>query len=129
MLSGELGQRPVDFAILGNLNLDPMDGEGLRDGMRAMLGNAQLQDPQPQSKGAAAAADPSHRGDPALDTADWSDSGPGNLRVSYVLPAATWQVKDAGVFWPAPDDPDAALLGSDGFAAGPHRLVWVDISR
>ena len=40
-----------------------------------------------------------------------------------------WTVSDAGVFWPAPGDPDAKLLGDDGLAAGLHRLVWVDVSR
>lgn len=57
---------------------------------------------------------------------DWSDEGPGNLRVSYILPSAIWTVTDAGVYWPASDD---SLLGDDGLAAGPHRLVWVDVSR
>jgi len=129
VLDGKFGAVPEDFVIAGNLNLDPMDGEGLKDAMQAFLADPRLQDPTPQSNGGALAADPSHVGDPALDTADWSDNGPGNMRVSYVLPAATWQVTDAGVFWPAPDDPDAVLLGRDGFAAGPHRLVWVDIRR
>lgn len=129
VLDGQFGTAPLDFVIAGNLNLDPMDGEGLKEAMQAILADPRLQDPRPQSTGGTLAADPEHVGDPALDTADWADGRPGNLRVSYVLPAATWQVTGAGVFWPAPDDPDAALLGSDGFAAGPHRLVWVDIRR
>lgn len=78
--------------------------------------------------GGRAAADSAHRGDPARDTADWSDEGPGNLRVSYVVPSAALSVVGGGVFWPAPDDPLFALLGEDGLAAGPHRLVWVDIA-
>ena len=66
----------------------------------------------------------SHIGDPALDTVDWSDdTGPGNLRVSYVLPDAGLKVTDSGVFWPLPDDPLYELLRD-----GPrHRLVWVDL--
>jgi hypothetical protein len=79
------------------------------------------------SLGARQAADLNQMGDPALDTADWSDDGPGNLRVSYILPSRDLNVTGVGVFWPAQNDPLAALLGSDGFAAGPHRLVWVDI--
>ena len=66
---------------------------------------------------------------PGLPTADWAEDGPGNLRVSYVLPSANWQVVDAGVFWPAPDDSAAGLLGDDGLLAGVHHLVWVDIAR
>ena len=120
---------PASFIVLGNANFDPVDGNGLRDSMEAFLNRADLQDPAPRSEGGAFAADPDHMGDPSLDTADWPDYAPGNLWVSYVFPAMDWTVGDAGVFWPAPSDPDAKLLGDDGLAAGPHRLVWVDVSR
>ncbi len=118
-----------DFVVAGNANLDPVDGQGYTGAMAAFLAAGLIQDPAPRSAGAGLAADPDHRGDPSLDTADWPDDGPGNLRVSYVLPSMGWTVADAGVFWPAPDDPDAALLGKDGLLAGPHHLVWVDVSR
>ena len=42
-------------------------------------------------------------------------------------PLCDWTVIDAGVYWPAPDSTAAAIMGPDGLAAGPHRLVWVDI--
>jgi len=119
----------VPFVILGNANLDPADGDGLRDAMREFLDDPRLQDPVPRSDGGALAADAGQVGDPGLDTADWPDGKPGNLRVSYVLPSVGVTIKGAGVFWPAPDHPDAELLGSDGLAAGVHRLVWVDIVR
>ena len=125
VLDGAFGPAPQDFVLLGNTNLDPFDGDGLRQAMRDVLADPRLTDPLPVSAGGIAAADPGQTGDPALDTADWPDGAPGNLRVDYVLPAATWTVTGAGVFWPAPDDPDAALAQ----AAGPHRLVWVDLHR
>ena len=128
-LDGTFGPPPVSFVFAGNTNLDPVDGDGLRDTMAAFLADPRLQDPMPTSVGGTAASDADQRGDPALDTADWPDGKPGNLRVSYVLPSIDWQVTGAGVFWPAPGDPDAALLGSDGLAAGPHRLTWVDVTR
>lgn len=103
---------PDDFVVLGNANLDPLGGEGYNAAMASFLARPFLQDPHP--------------GQP---TAHWRDDGPGKLRVNYVLPAAIWQVTDAGVFWPAPDDPMRDLLGGDGFAAGVHHLVWVDIRR
>ena len=118
---------PANFVILGNANLDPVDGDGRRDAMVSFLRDPRLQDPKPRSFGGKLAADPDHQGDPALDTADWRDGAPGNLRVSYVLPSVAWAVSDAGVFWPAPEDAD--LLGDDGLLAGAHRLVWVDVSR
>ncbi|NBD31009.1 MAG: endonuclease/exonuclease/phosphatase family protein [Alphaproteobacteria bacterium] len=130
LLAGDLGPVPDDpVVLLGNTNLDPADGDGFRQAMAELLAHPQLQDPRPRSAGGAANPSPGHSGDPALDTADWTEDGPGNLRVSYVLPDRDLTVADTGVFWPAPDDPKAALLGLDGLAAGPHRLVWVDIVR
>ena len=126
-LDGGFGPAPERFILLGNANLDPGDGGGLHSAMIDFLADPRLQDPKPSGSGGLAAADPGQTGDPALDTADWPDDAPGNLRVSYVLPAASLKVTGAGVFWPGPDDPKAALLGSDGLGAGPHRLVWVDL--
>ncbi len=128
-LDGAFGPPPASFVFAGNTNLDPADGDGLRDAMAAFLADPRLKDPMPASAGGQAVADPGQTGDPARDTADWPDGRPGNLRVSYVLPSTDWRVAGAGVFWPTPDHPDAALLGSDGLAAGPHHLVWVDIVR
>ncbi|WP_420859677.1 endonuclease/exonuclease/phosphatase family protein [Marivivens marinus] len=129
VLDGAFGKAPDSFVIAGNSNLDPVDGDGFAGAMADFLSDPRLQDPAPQSAGAALVPDPDHRGDPAFDTADWPEGAPGNLRVSYVLPSVGWIVEGAGVFWPAPDDPAAALLGDDGLAAGPHRLVWVDLRR
>lgn len=112
VLNGVYGDAPQDFVVIGNANLDPDKGDGIKDAMVEFLSDDRLQDP--------------HVG---LNTADWDDDGPGNLRVSYVLPATTWTVTDAGVFWPAPDADHAALLGDDGLAAGVHHLVWVDVRR
>lgn len=125
VLDGAFGPVPRDFIIAGNANLDPADGDGLRDAIRAFLADPRLTDPQPRSAGGLAAADRDQTGDPALDTADWPDGAPGNLRVDYVLPAADWSVTASGVHWPPPDDTGAALAE----AAGPHRLVWVDLRR
>ncbi len=113
------------FVILGNANLDPADGDGRRDAIRALLADPRLQDPRPASAGGARAGSPDQSGDPARDTADWSEAGgPGNLRVDYVLPSASLTVAGAGVFWPAPGAPGAEAATR----AGPHRLVWVDLS-
>lgn len=127
VLDGRIGAVSDRFVIAGNANLDPSDGDGDRAAIRTFLDDPRIIDPRPASAGGAVAADPDHAGDPALDTADWADGAPGNLRVSYVLPSATLNVAGAGVFWPAPGEPGRALLGEDGLAAGPHRMVWVDL--
>lgn len=127
VLNGQMGDIPDRPILLGNVNAEPFDGDGLRGGITDVLARQDLIDPAPASDGGQIAANSDHRGDPSLDTADWRDDGPGNLRVSYILPSSQLNVADAGVFWPAPDDPLAKLLGDDGLTAGPHRLVWVDI--
>ena len=137
-LEGALPWPPPDapLVILGDANLDPIDGDGKRGAIRALLEHPDLQDPQPKSAGAVQAAlaqggiNARHRGDPALDTADWRDrNGPGNLRVDYVLPSRDLKVLDAGVFWPAPNEADAATLRDRDPSVSWHGLVWVDIAR
>nr|WP_226782207.1 endonuclease/exonuclease/phosphatase family protein [Oceaniglobus trochenteri] len=140
LLDGALDVPPPagPFVVIGDANLDPADGNGRPGALAALLADPRLQDPQPRSHGGIAAAQDDggvnarHRGDPALDTADWNDAGakdPGNMRVDYILPSTHWRVTDAGVFWPAPDDPLRPLLGEGGNGASRHRLVWADLVR
>ncbi len=109
------------FVLMGDGNLDPADGDGLRAGIGALLAHPALQDPAP--RGTHGRVEPAHTGDPALDTADYGATGPGGLRVDYVLPSADLRVTGAGVLWPAPDDPLAASLRT----ASRHAPVWVDV--
>lgn len=111
------------FVLAGNANLDPIDGEGRHEAINGLLSDPRLQDPRPDSEGARLAADPDHSGDPALDTVDWPDGKPGNLRVTYILPAADMDVSGSGTLWPEAGQP----LASVSAAASPHRLVWVDL--
>ena len=112
VLDGHWGAVPVDFVFAGLTNLDPDAGEGDRATMAAFLRDPLLLDPLPN-----------------LPTAHWPDRDLPPMRVSYVLPAATWTVQDAGVVWPAPDSRLGLQLGIDGAAAGPHRLVWVALAQ
>ncbi|TCO73611.1 endonuclease/exonuclease/phosphatase family protein [Rhodovulum euryhalinum] len=120
------------FVVLGDANLDPHDGDGRGAAMAAFLADPRLTDPHPRSEGGVVAAQSqgganvAHRGDPALDTADWDDAAPGdpgNLRVDYVLPSIGLTVTGAGVLWPA-EGPMAETVA----AASRHRLVWVDLA-
>jgi hypothetical protein len=72
-------------------------------------------------------ANATHIGDPAFDTADFSDSAPGNLRADYVLPRKNLRITDAAVFWPTNDDPLFSLVGTFPFPSSDHRLVWIDV--
>ncbi len=109
VLDGRFGPPPDSFVIAGNSNLDPANGDGDSDAMRNFLARPDIRDP--------------HAG---TTNADWGDDGPGKLRVSYVLPSTDWQIIDAGTVDPALD---AVTDGRGEAIAGPHSLVWVDISR
>ncbi len=120
--------------ILGDQNADPLDGDSVAQAIDQLLDHPRITDPQPTSAGAAEAAvlqggaNLTHRGDPALDTADFNDNpAPGNLRADYVLPSSDLRVRDAGVFWPVQADPLSALTGMFPFPSSDHRLVWVDV--
>jgi hypothetical protein len=124
----------ADFVLLGDLNNDPQDGQGDHDAIGALLRHRRVQDAHPRSDGALAdalaegGANLAHRGPVDEDTAEVSPSV-GNLRLDHALPSASLQVRGAGVFWPAPDDPRAAWLVADGEPVSDHHLVWVDVAR
>nr|WP_305889004.1 endonuclease/exonuclease/phosphatase family protein [Parvularcula maris] len=132
-------ERGAFFLIAGDLNADPSDGDVVAGrserAIEQLLGHPLIQDPQPKSAGGADAArrqggtNERHQGDPALDTGDFNDRYAGNLRIDYVLPSANLHVVDAGVFWPAENEPLYRLTGP-GYppVSSDHRLVWVDIA-
>ena len=109
-------ERPV---LVGRANVDPVDGDGRRAAMRALLDDPSLQDVEPRGEGGGGA---DHGGDPALDTAAWD--GPGPLRVDYVMPSSTLRVVASGVVWPPLGDPFLSTVE----AAGTGRAVWVDLA-
>lgn len=136
-LDGALGIEPPNarFIVIGDANLDPSDGQGQKQAIRDLLARPDLQDPEPKSQGAIRAAEQQagvnarQSGDPALDTADWrDDTGPGNLRVDYILPSKDLTIVDSGVFWPSPDQAGYDILKDRDPLRSWHGLVWVDIA-
>lgn len=117
--------------VLGDLNNDPVDGDGRHEAIVALLALPRLVATEPASEGAVDQAkldggnNLEQGGNAALDTGDFPDrqgEGPGNLRIDYVLPARTMRVVASGVFWPR-----AVLPGADLVRASDHRLVWADL--
>ena len=117
------------FVIAGDLNNDPVDGDGDHDAIVGLLEHPRvLRMATPRSLGAEQAAlrdggvNLRHRGAHAHDTGNF---GPrtGNLRVDYVLPSVGLPVAGSGVFWPTADAPEAAIAD-----ATDHHLVWVDLA-
>ncbi len=104
---------PPPLMIAGNANLDPLDGQGRREALAALLADPRLQDPAPRS------------GVHGTDTVDWPEAAPddpGDLRVVYLLPSADLQVRDGGVIWPDAGQPLAAEAGLIR-----HKLVWLRV--
>ena len=121
------------FVIAGDQNSDPFDGDSIPGSAQLLLEHPLVNTKvTPDSEGAVeqsalqGGANDTHRGDPAFDTADFSDTAPGNLRVDYVLPRKNMPIEDAGVFWPTSDDPLFPLVGTFPFPSSDHRLVWID---
>jgi hypothetical protein len=137
------------FVIAGDQNSDPLDGDSLRDEAGNSIAAQQLlENPlinassAPTSDGAVEAArlqggaNTTHKGDPKFDTADFTDSTPGNLRADYVLPRRNIEITDSAVFWPVQSSPLFRLTGVfnstqwgpvGGFPTSDHRLVWADV--
>jgi Endonuclease/Exonuclease/phosphatase family len=133
------GQR---FVIAGDQNSDPLDGDSIPGATQQLLDHPLVNARNaPTSAGAVEAAalqggaNAMHRSDPRFDTADFSDSAPGNLRADYVLPSWNMKVERSAVFWPVLADPLSRLSGVfdpvwnpvGGFPTSDHRLVWADV--
>jgi 3-phytase len=131
--NGQTGPLATDasFVIAGDLNSDPIDGDGRAEAIRKLLEHPRLaKSPAAKSLGGVEASENSkganlkHQADPATDTGDFNDRNPGNLRIDFVLPSANVKVLASGVYWPSKSqsaEANALVSASD------HRLVWVDL--
>lgn len=116
------------FVIAGDLNNDPVDGEGRHEAILALLEHPRVaRHAAPRSEGAVEAARHYaregfvHRGPAELATGDFGPAT-GTLRLDYLLPSSDFEVVASGVFWPTRERAEAAIAdGSD------HRLVWMDL--
>ena len=133
------------FVIAGDYNADPNDGDAFQDPIEALLQNPLVNvGSTPQSQGGVLAAvdvnnngnaNASHLTDPRFDTADFSDSAPGNLRVDYVLPSSNVSIVSSGIFWPVEGTADRPLVGEfntpglfAGLPSSDHKAVFVDVA-
>jgi hypothetical protein len=122
------------FVIAGDQNSDPFDGDSIPGSAQLLLEHPLVNTREtPASEGAVeqselqGGANETHIGNPAFDTADFSDVAPGNLRADYVLPRKNMRITEAAVFWPTSDDPLFRLVGTFPFPSSDHRLVWIEV--
>ncbi len=120
---GRKGSLPPDalFVVMGDLNAEPAKDAGSygRPAIAQLLDLPRVQDPRPQSEGAASGRTPGPPEYPERRTCEFG-------RIDYVLPSTGLAVAGAGVFWPAPSDPLHALVAPPDRSSD-HRLVWVDV--
>jgi endonuclease/exonuclease/phosphatase family metal-dependent hydrolase len=131
--AGQRGGLPAgaNFVIVGDLNCDPVDGQGVPGTMDLLLKHPRVDASfaptsagGPLTVGEHANQHVGQRGNSAHVTANFTAEGHGCLRIDYALPSRGLTVTHGGVFWPAPDE-----LGSDAITASDHRLVWIDVRR
>ncbi len=115
------------FVIMGDLNADPIDGDGIPGAIAQLLNHPRVNaDLIPSSAGGQAiAAASTATGPTRFHTASF---GRQSLRLDYVLPSTDLTVVGAGIFWPPPGDPLFRLVGNgEPIISSDHRLVWVDL--
>jgi 3-phytase len=119
----------ASFIILADMNADPLDGDSFDHPIDQLLSSPLINTSStPTSLGGPQQALLQGRnnngqiGNPAFDTGDFNDFGPGNLRSDYILPSIDLPILDSGIFWPLSTDPLFPLV-----SASDHRLVWMTI--
>lgn len=113
------------FVIAGDLNADPVDGDGIPGAVAQLLEHPRVDAAfVPRSAGAVErAADHAlpRKGPVAAHTGDFG-AKVGTLRLDYLLPSRGLRVLDGAVFWPA-----SGALAVDPTTASDHHLVWLDL--
>lgn len=139
-VSGGLAQN-AKFVIMGDLNADPVDGDGYTETIRALLnhqyvnGNATVGSLTPTSTGAA--EEHSTRTYPDRVTSTFG------LRVDHAIPSSNLEIQNSGVYWPATgeegrllmnddrlgtDDEKPENVGKGKYVSSDHRMVWTQIT-
>ncbi|WP_308810722.1 endonuclease/exonuclease/phosphatase family protein [Photobacterium iliopiscarium] len=121
------------FVVLGDLNADVTDGDGLKTPIKDLLNHPRIHQQvshgvlTPKSIGGSEYR-PWQRRKGCNN--EWTHLG--GMRLDYVLPSANLNVVKSGVFWPEKAHPLRQLMLDDKgrekpLAGSDHRLVWVDI--
>jgi len=123
-LDGGLDLPPpaAPFVLLGNANNDPRRGAGNDAVIAALLNHPALQDPRPVSPRGTAGGVPEA-------TVSWDvPDAPPLMRVDYLLPSATLDLRGADVVWSTPATDSATQADTSDRTGSRHGLVWVDIA-
>ncbi len=123
------------FVIMGDLNLDPVAGDGISQVMKDLhadpLLNQKVMNGElyPTSFGAA-----EHAVDKAVNHPYPNRiSSTFGLGVDYAMPSATLNIVDSGIYWPASYEAGRALFndarigkyGNGKDVSSDHRMIWI----
>ena len=107
------------FVIVGDLNANDKEGDAYKGAMTQLLQHERINNYlAPTSLGGSENKPGSEYA--SSHTAYWG------MRADYVLPSASLQVTESGVFWPEKSN-EAYRLVKDRNASSDHRLVWAEI--
>ncbi|WP_298442000.1 endonuclease/exonuclease/phosphatase family protein [uncultured Ferrimonas sp.] len=138
------------FIVMGDLNADPIKGDGHRDVIAALMNDDQVNTMAttgvyaPKSYGAQECVVQGATTECREDNADTefparatSTSG---LRLDHVIPSQDLNVVDSGVFWPASFEDGRILMNDDRLTlidkwnpgvgknvSSDHRMVWIEL--
>lgn len=109
------------FVIMGDLNASPVEGDGIRSGIKALVEHEHVASKKaPSSLGGKQNKPTSAYA--ASHTAQWG------MRADYVLASEFGiAIKNQGVFWPQSGS-ELFRLVKDRKSSSDHRLVWVNVS-
>lgn len=135
--AGNIGglEQGKHFVIMGDLNLDPVAGDGVSSVMQALhndpLVNQEVMNGElyPSSQGAIAHIETSGKSHPKPQHVT-STFG---LGVDYAMPSATLNVIESGVYWTAPEQEGYSLFndkrigkyGNGKDVSSDHRMIWI----
>lgn len=108
------------FIVAGDLNASPDEGNAINASIATLTSHERVNDKTAPTSDGARLHTPTNENAPQ-HTAGW------RMRVDYVLPSATLNVNDSGVFWPITSDPLYRLI-KDRESSSDHRLVWIDVA-
>lgn len=126
------------FVIMGDLNLDPVAGDGLSNVMQALHSDPLLNQNvmngslYPTSEGAIEHIESSGKSHPQPERVT-STFG---LGVDYAMPSATLNVVDSGVYWVTSQQEGYSLFndqrvgkyGNGKDVSSDHRMIWIKAS-
>lgn len=128
------GARFVLAGEFGPLTGTPLDGEDHPSAISGLLDAGIIQDPRPESRGAANLDSGSSA---ATEVVGHDGGGWTVVRSDFLLPSNTVTASSAGVFWPIPGQLGSQLTRVSALGGAPgepnettpseHRLVWTDL--